>query len=270
MAALDGVALADPPPMEPLHAPGDPAYAPYGRGAHRCRRPFRPGGAHVPVDPRLCCTRRSCHHAGESHAYPITETSRPQKSGAARLLKRPLAVGGWVPGGTAGASRHRAREIGAPRAQSVCAAMVKNIEWLLEQNAKRASRAKSRRKDRGGQGRALARKAWIARRSAARRAVRMRREVVGRVRLWGKGPPPRLGPLNKRRVDVANTPAVVDEPFDNAAIALVEAVWAKENEAMLMGEVLAARGAASRRPRQPPVAARRDIDRCILWGINRL
>ena len=121
----------------------------------------------------------------------------------------------------------------------------------------------------GGQGRALARKAWIARRSAARRAVRMRREVVGRVRLQGKGPPPRLGPLNKRG-DVANTPAAVDEPFDNAAIALVEAVWAKENERMLMGEVLAARGAAPRRPTRPPVAARRDIDRCILWGINRL
>ena len=88
----------------------------------------------------------------------------------------------------------------------------------------------------------------------------MRREVVGRVRLWGKGPPPRLGPLNKRRGDVANTPAVVDEPFDNAAIALVEAVWAKENEALFMG---------SRRPRRTPVAARTDIARCILWGINR-
>lgn len=251
MAALDGVVRAPLPPMEPLHAPVGPAYAPYGRGAHRCRRPFRPGGAHVPVDPRLCCTRRSCHHAGESHAYPSTETSRPQKSGAVRLLKRPLA---------AGASRHRAREIGAPRAQSVCAAMAKNIEWLLGQNAKRASRAKSRRQDRGGQGRALARKAWIARRSAERRAVRMRREVVGRVRLRGKGPPPRLGPLNKRRGDVANTPAVVDEPFDNAAIALVEAVWAKENEAMLMG---------SRRPRRTPVAPRTDIARGILWGINR-
>lgn len=230
----------------------------------------RPGVAHVPVEPRLCCTRRSFHHAGESHAHPITETSRPQKSGAARLLKRSLAVGGWVPGGTAGASRHRACEIVAPRAQGVCTSMPKNIEWLLGQNAKRAARAKSRRKDRGGQGRALARKAWIARRSAARRAVRMRREVVGRVRLRGKGPPPRLGPLNKRRGDVANTPAVVDEPFDDAAIALVEAVWAKENEAMLMGEVLAARGAASKRPTRPPVAARRDIDRCILWGINGL
>lgn len=148
--------------------------------------------------------------------------------------------------------------------------MAKNIEWLLAQNTQRAAMAGPRRQDRGGQGRALARRAWIARRSAERRLARMRLEVVGWVRLRRKGPPPRLGPLNQRRLVVSSSfevVEVVEEPFDDATISLVEAVWAQENDERLMVEVFAA---GRRRTRPTAVALPRDLERGILWGVNGL
>lgn len=128
--------------------------------------------------------------------------------------------------------------------------MAKGLEWLNQQNELRASAAKSKREDRGGQGRALARRAWVARRSEARRLARRRQEVVGRVRLLGKGPPPRLGPLNAPRHWV-EPPGCTDaeEPFDDTMRALVEKVWAREDDSCFMAQVVAA---SERARRQPP------------------
>jgi hypothetical protein len=98
--------------------------------------------------------------------------------------------------------------------------------WLVHQNvlhaAARQCSGSDKRQDRGGQGRRAARGQWVLRRSLARLRVRRRHAVVGRVRLYGKGPPPRDGPLPPRRstgVDqmvAASVPAVsTPDPFDD-------------------------------------------------------
>lgn len=70
----------------------------------------------------------------------------------------------------------------------------------------------------------MARNAWIARRSEARRRARIERAraarrllVVGRVRLVGKGPPPRDGPLPFRP-----ELAIIDEPMDSPMLAIID------------------------------------------------
>ena len=137
--------------------------------------------------------------------------------------------------------------------------MAKGIEWLKAQNAKRAAAAKSKRIDRGGEGRALARRAWVARRFAARLAARRRKEVVGRVRLWGKGPPPRLGPLNKW----PRPPP--EEPFEDSMMALVEHIWAQEDKRVYRMHLLTG---ACLSKRKPAGTAFDDFGRG--WGRNGL
>ena len=78
---------------------------------------------------------------------------------------------------------------------------MKGMAWLIEQNAGRAAKRRAEGKStrqRGGNGREVARQRWALQRSLMRAAARRRREVVGRVRLHGKGPPPRLGPIPPR------------------------------------------------------------------------
>lgn len=76
--------------------------------------------------------------------------------------------------------------------------MAQGLAWLLLRNAERAAdraaRGAATRTKRFGSGRAMARAAWSARRAAKRRAARRRFELVGRVRMVGKGPYPRPGP----------------------------------------------------------------------------
>ena len=79
-----------------------------------------------------------------------------------------------------------------------CGGMNKR-EWLAAQNTRRHELRRARgvpeRVRRDGLGTILAQQRWNHRRALARRAKRRRLEVVGRVRLRGKGPPPRAGPL---------------------------------------------------------------------------
>lgn len=74
-------------------------------------------------------------------------------------------------------------------------------------------------------GRALSRRVGIAHRPEQRLQARFRREVVGRVRVRGQGPPAHLGPLRRRRPPTwpsrprrssGPTDPGVDEPFDEA------------------------------------------------------
>lgn len=108
--------------------------------------------------------------------------------------------------------------------------MAKTSEWLVSQNRKRHEAALARgtagRVCRHGHGRALARQAWSARRSLAREMHRRRLGVIGRVRLHGKGPPPRPGPLNRRRPAVATQGR---EPLDQSMLAVIEQHWAAED-----------------------------------------
>lgn len=85
------------------------------------------------------------------------------------------------------------------------AAMVSDSVWPEAMNQRRRferrQEGNEERQRRGGEGRRLARNRWAEKRSTARaaeRGAKRRQVVVGRVRLRGKGPPPRLGPINRR------------------------------------------------------------------------
>lgn len=111
--------------------------------------------------------------------------------------------------------------------------MGRGRDWLVTQNQLRHEAAVAKgtagRVDRGGKGRALARKAWSERRSRLRWLRRRRVEVVGRVRLWGKGPPPRPGPLNRRP---ATSEDIEWEPVDEALFKVAEDHWREQDEFM--------------------------------------
>ena len=72
----------------------------------------------------------------------------------------------------------------------------RNLAWLSEQNAKRATERRAQgvqiRMGKGSAGRVASRNVWSARRAAQRKLARERAArrpfVQGRVRLWGKGP----------------------------------------------------------------------------------
>ena len=76
------------------------------------------------------------------------------------------------------------------------------------------------RQVRGGLGRALARARWNARRARALRAKRRRMNVVGFVRLVGKGPPPMPGPVMPSRLRGICSSR---EPLDSAMLDMIEA-----------------------------------------------
>ena len=136
--------------------------------------------------------------------------------------------------------------------------MAKPCERLVLQNLKRHEAAIARgsagRVRRHGHGRAFARQAWSARRSQARRLRRRRLEVIGRVRLHGKGPPPRPGPLNRRRPAIAPSG---HEPLDQSMLSLIEQQWAEQDAAAAHERRCAG---AARRAEQ---VERRGLPRCL-------
>lgn len=111
--------------------------------------------------------------------------------------------------------------------------MAQGREFLRAKNAQRAAeraaRGAQKRVDRGGVGRAMARAAWSARRSAKRLAARRRQEVVGYVRLVGKGPPPRAGPvLPKGVARLAWSPGMCSD----IAISSTQVCWSPTSGSM--------------------------------------
>lgn len=118
------------------------------------------------------------------------------------------------------------------RAAPVCLIAMGCSAWLEEQNlARQAARRAAGKAVRqvGGQGRELARQAWVERRSALRKEARelkarqaRRSTVVGRVRLVGKGPPPRLGPLLPHSRGDREHPPLAPEPIDSGMFFLLE------------------------------------------------
>ena len=107
------------------------------------------------------------------------------------------------------------------------AAAMNGAPWLQAQNAKRAQDRRARgapcRVTRRGAGHTLAKAAWVLRRSLERRVATRRLHVVGRVRLKGKGPLPRFGPLPERssrlRELAAASPLPSLAPVDVAPLA---------------------------------------------------
>ena len=97
-----------------------------------------------------------------------------------------------------------------------------DLAWLANQDARRAEAAllhgTKKWVARGGEGRNMARRRWVERRSAARLAARKRDCVVGRVRLWGKGPPPRPGPVQSD----CSRPGPVQSGIEAASTPLLE------------------------------------------------
>jgi hypothetical protein len=129
--------------------------------------------------------------------------------------------------------------------------------WLVHQNFLHAANRRLVgavvRNSCHGHGRRAARDQWVIRRSLARLRCRRRHAVVGRVRLYGKGPPPRAGPLLQRRSTGVDQMVVASEPTVRTPDPIDEEMFQMLGDRMLEYDNLQILDNESKQPKVPPI-----------------